>query len=91
MISRKLKLLQATVVSKSGNKTVLVEAYSLGVHSKYQKVIKRAKKIMVHDEYDSSKLGQSIFIFPIKPKSKNKSWKVFNKSSSFEFINKKES
>ena len=88
MISRKLKLLQAIVVGKSGSKTVLVEVYSLGGHSKYQKVVKRRKKIMVHDEYNSSILGQAIFISSIRPKSKNKSWKVFSSSSSFELIKK---
>lgn len=90
MIRKKNKLLQAKVVGKSGIKTVLAELSSLGVHSKYQKVIKKTKKIMVHDEHNSSKLGQSIFIFSIRPKSKNKSWKIFNHSSSFEPKNKKE-
>jgi len=90
VIGKKFKLLQAKVIRKSGSKTILAELPSLFVHSKYQKVIKKIKRIMVHDEYNSSKLGQSIFIFPIRPKSKNKSWKVFSRSSSFESSNDEE-
>jgi len=89
VIDRKLKLLKAIVVGNSGRKTVLVEVPSLGVHSKYQKVIKKIKKIMVYDEHDSSKLGQSILILPIRPKSKNKSWKVFKDPSSFDLSKKR--
>lgn len=90
MIRKKIKLLQAKVVGKSGSKTALVELPSLWVHSKYQKVIKKIKRIMVHDEYNTSKLGQFVFIFPTRPKSRNKSWKVFHNSFSFESKNEKE-
>ncbi|MBA4389135.1 MAG: 30S ribosomal protein S17 [Verrucomicrobia bacterium] len=64
------------VVSKSGNKSVVVLTESRGVHPKYGKVIKHFKKFHVHDEGNSAKVGDLVTIVETRPLSKLKRWRL---------------
>ena len=64
------------VARLSGEKTVAVEVESVGVHSKYGKVIRSSKNYLVHDEENLSKIGDTVEISEIRPVSKRKSWRV---------------
>ena len=64
------------VARLSGEKTVAVEVESVGVHSKYGKVIRSSKNDLVHDEENLSKVGDTVEISEIRPVSKRKSWRV---------------
>lgn len=64
------------VARLSGEKTVAVEVESVGVHSKYGKVIRSSKNYLVHDEENLSKVGDTVEISEIRPVSKRKSWRV---------------
>lgn len=73
-----VKNIKVVIVSKAGDKTVVGEASRLKLHPTYKKYIKVSKKYMIHDESNSVKVGDEIFIKSSKPISKRKTWVVVN-------------
>ncbi len=63
------------VVSDKRDKTRKVEVGYLTRVPKYGKYIKRKSVFHVHDEANTSKLGDIIEIVPCRPMSKTKSWR----------------
>jgi small subunit ribosomal protein S17 len=72
----KLKTLTGLVISKSGNKSVIIALDYKVRHPKYGKYIKRRTKIGVHDEHNLSGVGDVIEIAECRPRSKTKSWRL---------------
>ena len=70
------KALKVTVVKKSGDKTIKCEAVALKKHPIYKKYIKSHSFYMVHDENNTAKVGDVIFIKESKPISKKKNWVI---------------
>ena len=70
------KILKATVVKKSGDKTVMCECSFLRKHPIYKKYIKLKKKYMVHDSDNSSNIGYEVLIREGRPLSRKKSWYI---------------
>lgn len=64
------------VVSDKMEKTVVVKVDSLVKHSVYSKYIKRSVKYKVHDEQNSSKVGDRVQIIECRPLSKDKRWSL---------------
>jgi small subunit ribosomal protein S17 len=64
------------VVSKSGNKTVVVEVERRKRHEQYDKVIRQSKKFHVHDEANTAKVGDQVRIVETRPLSRLKRWRV---------------
>lgn len=64
--------LEGEVVSTKTSKTVNVMVYHTVYISKYQKTIRRRKKIMAHDAENSAKIGDFVRIVPSRPYSKRK-------------------
>jgi small subunit ribosomal protein S17 len=64
------------VVSDKMEKTVLVKVDRLVKHSVYSKYIKRSVKYKVHDELNSSKVGDRVQIIECRPLSKDKRWSL---------------
>jgi small subunit ribosomal protein S17 len=64
------------VVSDKMEKTVLVKVDRLVKHSVYSKYIKRSVKYKVHDELNSSKVGDRVQIIECRPLSKDKRWSI---------------
>lgn len=64
------------VVSDKMEKTVVVKVDSLVKHSLYSKYIKRSVKYKVHDEQNSSKVGDRVQIIECRPLSKDKRWSL---------------
>jgi small subunit ribosomal protein S17 len=64
------------VVSDKMEKTVLVKVDRLVKHSVYSKYIKRSVKYKVHDEHNSSKVGDRVQIIECRPLSKDKRWSL---------------
>ena len=62
------------VVSDKMEKTVVVKVDRLVKHSVYSKYIKRSVKYKVHDELNSSKIGDRVQIIECRPLSKDKRW-----------------
>ena len=67
---------KGTVVSKSGNKTVVVAVHTYKQHQKYKKRYRVTQKFHAHDEEDKYQVGDEIVIYESKPISKLKRWTV---------------
>jgi small subunit ribosomal protein S17 len=67
---------QGTVVSKSGNKTVVVLVERRKRHGQYGKVMKLFKKFHAHDENNTAKEGDHVLIVESRPLSRMKRWRV---------------
>lgn len=70
------RILQGTVVSDKGNKTVVVKVERAYLHPLFKKTIRRSKKYHAHDEANAHKVGDSVRIVECAPKSKLKRWEV---------------
>lgn len=68
------RVLQGTVVSDKGDKTVVVQVERRFMHPMYKKFIRRTKKYHAHDEANSFKVGDVVFIEECRPMSKLKRW-----------------
>ena len=64
------------VVSDKMEKTVVVKVDRLVKHSVYSKYIKRSVKYKVHDELNTSKIGDRVQIIECRPLSKDKRWSL---------------
>jgi small subunit ribosomal protein S17 len=64
------------VVSDKMEKTIVVRVDRLVKHSIYSKYIKRSVKYKVHDEQNSSKVGDRVQIIECRPLSKDKRWSL---------------
>lgn len=62
------------VTSISLNKSVIVTIFRKYKHSKYLKLKKKIKKLMVHDLNNICKKGNLVLINQTKPISKRKNW-----------------
>jgi len=72
--NRKKRL--ATVVKRSGDKSIVVVAEMRRPHPLYGKVIRQAKKFHVHDEKNEAKVGDKVLIMETRPLSKTKRWRL---------------
>ena len=70
------RILQGTVVSDKGNKTVIVKVERKIKHPLYNKIIRRSKNYAAHDETNARKVGEVVRIVESKPISKTKRWAV---------------
>ena len=70
------KTRQGGVVSKSGEKTVVVRGERLERHPIYGKVVRRYKRYHVHDEANTAKIGDKVTIMETRPLSKTKRWRI---------------
>ena len=64
------------VVSNKMNKTIVVQVERKFKHPMYGKYIKRSTKMYVHDEENSSRVGDVVRIQQTRPLSKTKRWKL---------------
>jgi len=70
------RVLQGTVVSDKGDKTVTVLVNRRVMHPVYKKYITRSKKYAAHDEKNAHKTGDVVSIIECRPISKRKCWMV---------------
>jgi small subunit ribosomal protein S17 len=75
------RILQGTVVSDKGQKTVVVSVERIEKHPVLLKTIKRSKKFHAHDEANKFKVGDLVQIQECAPKSKLKRWEVIGLGS----------
>jgi len=74
------KILTGIIVSDKPNKTVTVLVERKYQHPILKKVLKVRKKYNAHDENNKFKNGDKVTIIESKPFSKNKKFKVMEKS-----------
>lgn len=70
------RILQGTVVSDKGDKTVIVRVERRIMHPIYRKYLRRSKRYPAHDETNQYKTGDLVRIGECRPLSKTKSWEV---------------
>jgi len=70
------RVMQGTVVSDKGDKTVTVLVERRVMHPVYKKFIRQSKKYAAHDEANSFKVGDTVSIIECRPISKRKRWTV---------------
>lgn len=70
------RVLQGTVVSDKGDKTVTVLVERRVMHPIYKKYIRTSKKYAAHDEQNRCKVGETVSIIECRPISKRKRWTV---------------
>jgi len=68
--------LVGTVRSASMMKSVVVTVEALTRHSRYEKVVRRTRKFMAHDEADTCRVGDTVRIMESRPLSRRKRWRV---------------
>ena len=68
------RVLQGTVVSDTNDKTVVVRVDRAFTHPVMKKTVRRSKKYHAHDEANSAKVGDNVWIEECPPISKNKRW-----------------
>lgn len=64
------------VVGNNMKKTVTVLVERPVRHPLYNKIIKKKKKFLAHDEYEKCKVGDVVKIIETRPLSKRKRWRV---------------
>ena len=74
------RVLQGTVVSDKGDKTVIVSVERRIMHPIYKKFIRRSKRYAAHDEANLCKEGDLVAIEECRPISKTKSWLVVERN-----------
>ena len=70
------RILQGTVVSDKGDKTIIVLVERRVMHPVYKKFIRQSKRYAAHDENNQFKTGDNVFIEESRPISKRKRWVV---------------
>ena len=64
------------VTSDKRDKTRIVAVEYLVKHAKYGKYLRRHSKFQVHDEANTSQIGDRVEIVNCRPISKTKSWRL---------------
>jgi small subunit ribosomal protein S17 len=68
------RVLQGVVVSDKQDKTVVVKVERRFTHPVMKKTVRRTKNYHAHDENNTAKVGDTVFIEESRPLSKLKSW-----------------
>ena len=70
------KVRRGYVVSDKMDKTVVVTLEERYKHSLYGKVLRRSKKVKVHDEHNEAHPGDLVRIMETRPLSATKHWRL---------------
>lgn len=70
------KVREGRVVSNAMDKTAVVEVITQVRHRRYNKTVRRSKKLHVHDEANDLRLGDVVRVMETRPLSKLKRWRV---------------
>ncbi|MDQ1237383.1 MAG: 30S ribosomal protein S17 [Wigglesworthia glossinidia] len=77
MTNKKSSLvLKGQVVKNKMQKSIVVSVKKLIRHQIYGKFIRKTTKLHVHDEFNTSSIGDIVEIQSCRPISKTKSWKL---------------
>ncbi len=74
MAERKTR--EGVVVSDKMTKTRVVRIERVYRHPRYERVIRRSKRLKAHDETNASKVGDRVLIEETRPLSKDKRWRI---------------
>lgn len=75
------RILQGSVVSDKGDKTVVVNVERIFTHPLFKKTVRRSNRFHAHDADNKFKVGDLVRIQECAPKSKLKRWEVIGEGS----------
>ena len=75
------RILQGTVVSDKGDKTVVVSVERRFTDPVMKKTVRKSKRYHAHDETNEVRIGDAVTIRECRPVSKLKSWEVVSGQS----------
>ena len=64
------------VVSRAGNKTIVVEVTRRAAHPLYERFVHQRKKFYAHDEKNECQVGDWVRIASCRPLSRQKRWRL---------------
>jgi small subunit ribosomal protein S17 len=70
------RLIQGSVLSAAGDKSITVLVERQVKHPLYKKYIRRSTKLHAHDENNDCKAGDTVRIESCRPISKTKCWRL---------------
>ncbi|KWV34361.1 30S ribosomal protein S17 [Micromonospora rifamycinica] len=70
------KVREGLVVSDKMDKTVVVEVEDRVKHALYGKIMRRTRKLKVHDEQNAAGIGDRVSIMETRPLSATKRWRI---------------
>ena len=70
------KVREGLVVSDKMDKTVVVEVEDRVKHALYGKIMRRTRKLKVHDEQNAAGIGDRVLIMETRPLSAPKRWRI---------------
>ena len=70
------KVREGLVISDKMDKTVVVEVEDRVKHALYGKVLRRTRKLKVHDEQNACGIGDRVLMMETRPLSATKRWRV---------------
>jgi small subunit ribosomal protein S17 len=68
------------VVSRSGDKSIVVLVELRKEHPRYGKIVRQHKKFHVHDEANAASVGDKVVIMETRPMSRMKRWRLVDVS-----------
>jgi small subunit ribosomal protein S17 len=70
------KTREGVVVSDKMTKTRVVLIERVYRHPRYERVVRRTKRLKAHDETNASKMGDRVLLEETRPLSKEKRWQI---------------
>lgn len=70
------KVREGIVLKRSMDKTAVVAVTQRVRHAKYSKTVQRTSKLYVHDEENTSEVGDRVRVAETRPISKQKRWRL---------------
>jgi small subunit ribosomal protein S17 len=70
------KTRSGVVVSNTMDKTIVVSVERLLKHSVFGKIMRKRKKLYVHDEENQAGKGDTVLVAETRPLSKTKTWRL---------------
>jgi small subunit ribosomal protein S17 len=64
------------VVSNKMDKTVIIKVERRVLHPKYQKIVRKFKKLAAHDQENTCNIGDTVRVLETRPLSATKRWRV---------------
>ncbi len=70
------KTRSGSVVSRSGDKSIIVQVETRKPHPRYGKIVRQVNKFHAHDEENQATVGDNVVISEARPMSKLKRWRL---------------
>ncbi|GGK13755.1 30S ribosomal protein S17 [Pilimelia terevasa] len=75
-VRNRRKVREGLVISDKMDKTITVEVEDRVKHPLYGKVLRRMRKLKVHDEQNACGIGDRVLIMETRPLSATKRWRL---------------